>query len=248
MKKTAAQLLENKFLTKSWKSSPIMLSGNTDCYQPVEKKLKITRSLLEIFEKYQNPVSIITKNSLIERDLDILKSLAVHNLVKVLITINSLDEKLRNKLEPRTASIHKKMKTINILAKHGIPVGVMLAPIIPGLNHHEIPNIIERAAGEGASFSSYTTIRLNGAVGELFKDWLDKNYPDKAEKVWNQIGWLHQGKVQGLVWGDRMKGSGDLAKSIKDIYNLAVKKYLPEESPPPFDLTKFRKGGNYTLF
>jgi DNA repair photolyase len=248
VKKTAAELLEKKFLTKGWKPAPIMLSGNTDCYQPIEKKLKLTRELLQIFEKYQNPVSIITKNSLVERDIDIIKSLAEQNLVKVIITINSLDEKLRSKMEPRTASTRKKLNTIKLLAKNDIPVGVMIAPIIPGLNHHEIPEIMKVASNEGASFASYTTIRLNGAIGELFKDWLDKNYPDRAEKVWNQIGWLHQGKVQGLNWGERIKGSGDLALSIQNLFNLSVKKYMSKEKLPAYDLTKFRKGGNYTLF
>lgn len=248
VKKIAAELLEKTFLTKSWKSAPIMLSGNTDCYQPLEKKIKLTRGLLSIFEKYRNPVALITKNSLVERDIDILKKLSEHNLAKVLITINSLDEKLRSKLEPRTASVKKKLRAINTLASNNIPVGVMVAPVIPGLNHHELNNVIKAAAGEGASFSAYTTVRLNGAIGELFKDWLDKNYPLRSEKVWNQIGWLHKGNVNDSEWGQRMKGSGDLAQTIADMYHLAVKRYLPKESPLPFDLTKFRKGGNYTLF
>jgi DNA repair photolyase len=178
VKQQAAQLLEKEFLKKSWQPVAISLSGNTDCYQPLERKLEITRSLLEVFVRYAHPVSIITKNSLVIRDLDLLRQLAQQNLVHVYISITSLDEKLRQKLEPRTATAKTRLQTVQALSKAGIPVGIMTAPIIPGLNNTEIPAIIQEAASCGAVSAGYTVVRLNGAVKDIFHDWLSKNFPE----------------------------------------------------------------------
>jgi len=167
IKNDAPKLLEKQLKSKNWKVAPIMFSGNTDCYQPIEKKLEITRKMLEVLWKYRHPVSMITKNSLILRDLDILKKMNEHNLVHVSITITTLDEELRSLLEPRTATASQRLKTIETLTANDIPVNVMMAPIIPGLNDHEILKMAETVAGLGAVSFAYTIVRLNGDLAEI---------------------------------------------------------------------------------
>jgi DNA repair photolyase len=248
VKKNAADLLEKQFLSKNWEPTPIMLSGNTDCYQPLEKDLKITRNILKVFAKYANPVSMITKNSLILRDLDILKDLAQQNLVHVFISITTLDENLRRVLEPRTASHLKRLEVVHKLSEAGVPVGVMVAPIIPSLNNYEIPNIIQQAAENGALAVGYTMVHLNGSIGEIFKDWLYKNFADRADKVWNQICSLHEGKVNDSEFGRRMTGTGKIAESIRQLYKIAKNKYMKDKTMPPYNLEAFRKGGNLRLW
>jgi len=248
VKKNAPELLEQELLQRSWQPAPIMLSGNTDCYQPQERIYQLTRKMLQVFARYRHPVSLITKNSLITRDIDILKDLASENLVHVMISITTLDEDLRRLLEPRTASAVKRLKTIEALAQANVPVGVMNAPIIPGLNHHEIPRIIKAAADHGALTAGMTVVRLNGSIAILFKDWLSKNFPDRFEKVWNQLRDLHGGTVSDSRFGTRMSGEGNLADVIHQLYRSAKTKYLAGRSVPPYDLTRFRKGGNLRLF
>jgi len=248
VKKNAAHVLEKQLLARNWQVAPIMLSGNTDCYQPLERKYQLTRKMLEVLARYRHPVSIITKNSLITRDIDILKDLAGDHLVQVMISITTLDEDLRRVLEPRTASAIKRLKAIEALAASQIPVGVMTAPIIPGLNHHEIPNLIREAANHGASAAGMTVVRLNGAVAHLFEDWLRKNFPDRFDKVWNQICDLHGGSVSDSRFGTRMRGEGNLAAVIHQLYRTAKNRYLGGRSVPPHNLTLFRKGGNLSLF
>ncbi|MDX1629611.1 MAG: PA0069 family radical SAM protein [Fulvivirga sp.] len=248
VKKNAPQLLEKKLLSPGWKPKPIVLSGNTDCYQPLERKLKITRSLLQIFQKYRHPVGIITKNSTVLRDLDILEDLNRDRLVSVFISITTLDEKLRSVMEPRTASARKKLQVIEKLSNKNIPVGIMNAPIIPGLNHNESPDIIKAAADHGALSAAYTIVRLNGAIGPVFEDWLKKNFPDRASKVWNQICDAHGGQVNDSRWGTRIKGEGNMVAAIDQLFKASKKKYLKGRSMPRLDTTKFRKGGNYQLF
>jgi DNA repair photolyase len=248
VKENAPQLLEKFLAHPDWHATPIMLSGNTDCYQPLERKLEITRKLLMIFAKYRHPVGIISKNSLITRDMDILSDLAKDNLVQVNISITTLDEDLRRAMEPRTASARKRLLTVEALAKAGVPVGIMNAPIIPGLNHHEIPAVIKAAAEHGAMSAGMTMVRLNGAIGKIFEDWLRKNFPDRFEKVWNQICAVHGGNVNDSVFGRRMTGEGNYAEAVQQLFRSAKKKYFDGRSMPSMDLTKFRKGGNLTLF
>ena len=183
-----------------------MLSGNTDCYQTAERLLKITRSILEVLWKYRHPVGIITKNSLILRDLDILKKMNEHNLVHVSISITTLDEQLRMLLEPRTANIKSRLKVVEELSAAGIPVNVMMAPIIPGLNDHEIFQMVKTVADLGARNCHYTMVRLNGDVATIFTDWIQKAMPDRAEKVLNKIkAIIHCPAAKGrpVVIGDR---------------------------------------------
>lgn len=248
VKRDAPRLLEKEFLKSSYKPSTVMLSGNTDCYQPLEKKYQITRRLLEMFLKYRHPVGIITKNALVLRDIDLLKELAKHDLVMVVLSITSENKSLRRLLEPRTACASKKFEAIRKLTEAGIPVGIMNAPIIPGLNHHETPAILKRASEAGAVFASYTVVRLNGQIGKIFKDWLIKTYPDRADKVWNQIQELHGGKVNDSEFGRRIKGDGKLAESIKNLFDVSKRKYFKNMEPPRLSTAHFRKLGNYSLF
>jgi DNA repair photolyase len=248
VKKNAPQLLEKFLMHPSWQAVPISVSGNTDCYQPLERKFEITRNILKVFAKYRHPLGIITKNGLITRDLDLLSDLASENLVHVYISITTLNEDLRRQMEPRTASGIKRLKTVEALAKAGVPVGIMTAPIIPGLNHHEIPTIIKAAADHGAAAAGMTVVRLNGAIGKIFEDWLRKNFPDRFDKVWNQICTMHGGNVNDSQFGRRMSGEGNIAEMIHQLFSISKKKFLSGRSMPPIDLTKFRKGGNLSLF
>jgi DNA repair photolyase len=246
VKRNAAELLEKQFQNKNWKPEVIMVSGNTDCYQPVERKLKITRSLLEVFLKYRNPVGIITKNSLILRDLDILKELAKLNLVHVMVSITSLKEEIRLKMEPRTATAKNRLNVIGTLSANGIPAGVMTAPIVPGINSDEIPAIIEAAAEKGADCAGYTIVRLNGSIGEIFSDWIHKAFPDKAEKVLNHIKECHGGQLNDSRWGTRMRGEGKIAESIRQLFSIAVKKHI-KPTGFSYDYSLFRVPANGQL-
>ncbi len=250
VKPNAPELLRKCFDSKKWKPEVISMSGNTDCYQPLEKEYKLTRQLLEIFAEYRNPVGMITKNQLILRDLDILKELASHNLLNVAISITSLNEDLRLKLEPRTASYKNRLKVVETLASNGIHVGVMVAPIIPGLNNYDIAHVIKAASEAGASWAGYTLVRLSGSVEPLFDDWLKKNYPDSYDKVMNQIKDCHNGQLYDSAFGKRMRGEGKIAETINQLFKTARKKYMGDKPAYEFNLTAFRRPerGQLSLF
>lgn len=238
VKTNAPELLEKKLKSRQWQGSAIMLSGNTDCYQPVEKKYKITRSLLEIFNRYGNPVGLITKNDLLLRDLDILKKLNEHNLVSVAVSINSIYEDIRLNLEPRTASYKKRLDMVKTLSNEGIPVVVLAAPIIPGLNDHGIMDLVKAAAEAGARDINHIIVRLNGDIAELFEDWLMKSYPDRSNKILNQIRTLHKGQLSDSEFKHRMRGSGQYADMIKQQFVVAKNRYLPK--PQSFEYNRER--------
>jgi DNA repair photolyase len=248
VKENAPQLLEKFIMNPNWLPVPISVSGNTDCYQPLERKFKITRKILKVFAQYRHPLGMITKNGLITRDIDLLSDLAKDNLVHVYISITTLNEDLRRAMEPRTASGLKRLKTVEELSKAGVPVGIMTAPIIPGLNHHEIPEIIKAAADHGALGAGMTIVRLNGSIGKIFEDWLRKNFPDRFDKVWNQICSMHGGNVNDSQFGRRMSGEGNFAEAIHQLFHVSKKRFMANRSLPPIDLTKFRKGGTLSLF
>ena len=248
VKRNAPSLLEKFLLHPDWHPVPISVSGNTDCYQPQERKFEITRNLLKVFARYSHPVGMITKNSLILRDLDLLTDLAKDNLVHVYVSITTLNEDLRRVMEPRTASAMKRLQTVEALSKAGVPVGIMNAPIIPGLNDTEIPSVLKAAADHGALTAGMTMVRLNGSVGDIFEDWLRKNFPDRFDKVWNQIKSMHGGSVNDSQFDRRMRGEGNFADSIHQLFSTSKKKYFAGKSMPSIDLTKFRRGGNLSLF
>lgn len=241
VKKNAPALLRQFFNNKNWEPAPISLSGNTDCYQPIERKMKITRALLEICLEYRNPVGIITKNALVLRDLDILKELAKLNLVHVFTSITSTDERLRLLLEPRTSTYRARMKVVETLTREGVPTGIMNAPLIPGLNDMHMHDVLKAAAEAGARWAGYTVVRLNGAIGGIFKDWLYKVFPDRADKVWHQIEACHGGKVNDSRWGNRMSGDGKFAELIKDQFKLYTRMYGLNESKLQLDTSAFRR-------
>jgi len=243
VKRNAAQLLEQKLQSPRWQPVPIMLSGNTDCYQPVERQLQLTRQILEVLVKYRHPVGMITKNQLILRDLDLLTDLAEDHLVSVAISITTLNESLRQKMEPRTATAHNRLKVLKKLSENGIPTTVMAAPIIPGLNDHEIPALLKAAAEQGAQGAGYTMVRLNGAIGELFTDWIRKTFPDKAEKVLAQIAACHDGQLNDSRFGKRMRGEGKIAEAVASMFRIAKAKNLKGCSIPPLNLNAFRRPG-----
>ncbi len=250
VKKTAPQLLETLLKKKSWKAHPIVMSGNTDCYQPAEQKFQLTRKCLEVFLKYKHPTAIITKNALILRDLDLLKALAEDNLISVNVSITSLSEDTRRILEPRTATIKRRLKVVEELSTNGIPVNVMLAPIIPSINSHEILPMAKVVSEAGALSIAHTIVRLNGAIGEIFTDWIRKTMPDRADKVLHQIESCHGGTLNESRFGVRMRGEGQIAKQINDLIKLARLKYFKGKSMPKLNTTLHEqyKDGQMKLF
>jgi len=250
VKKNAAALLEKKLRGKKWKAATIVLSGNTDCYQPAEKRFKITRECLAVFYKYRHPVGIITKNSLVLRDLDILKKLAANQLVGVNISVTSLSEKTRRLLEPRTATIKKRLDTIRILSENGIPVNAMLAPMIPGINSHELLNLAKATAANGAVSFGFTIVRLNGAIGQIFSDWIKKAMPDRADKVLHLIQDCHGGTLNDSRFGIRNRGEGTIALQIHATAKLAKKRFFSDTKFLPLrsDLHESYKNGQMRLF
>ena len=250
VKKDAPKLLEDLLKKKSWKAHTIVMSGNTDCYQPAEQKFGITRQCLEVFLKYKHPTAIITKNALILRDLDILKQLAKDNLISVNVSITSLSEDTRRILEPRTATIKRRLQVVKELSDNGIPVNVMLAPIIPSINSHEILPMAKAVSEAGASSIAHTIVRLNGAIGEIFTDWIKKTLPDRADKVLHQIESCHGGTLNESRFGKRMRGEGQIAKQINDLVKLARLKYFKNKGMPKLntELHEQYKVGQMKLF
>jgi DNA repair photolyase len=236
IKSNAPQLLEQKLKSKKWKASAIMMSGNTDCYQPIERKLQITRKLLQIFWRYRHPVAIVTKNKLLLRDLDILKKLNQYQLVKVAVSINSLDDSIRRKLEPRASTIKSRLELIETLANENIPVKALAAPIIPGLNDYEILPLVKELASRGVFDINHIILRLNGDVEQIFEEWANKIMPDKKQKIMNMVASCHGGQVNDHRFRTRMKGEGKISEIIADQFAMAKNKYLPEKGTQAFNL------------
>lgn len=249
IKRNAAQLLEATLKKKNWAATPVMFAGNTDVYQPAERKFELTRACLEIFWKYRHPVSLITKNSMILRDLDLLKQLASENLVHVAISVTTLQEELRLFLEPRTATVKQRLKTVETLTAHGIPVFVMMAPIIPGLNDHEILPLAKAVREAGALGIGYTMVRLNGDIGIIFEDWIRKTMPDRADRVLNRIRDVHGGNLHDHRPVVRMRGEGKIADLIHAQFKLARERYFKDCKMPAYNLTLHagHKGGQLSL-
>jgi DNA repair photolyase len=250
VKKTAPLLLRQYLSNPKWTGEPMLLSGNTDCYQPGERQFKITRQLLEIFYEFRHPIGIITKNNLIERDLDILQKLAADNLVHVVLSITTLDEDLKRIMEPRTASARNILRTLRALSSAGIPVSVNAAPMIPAINDSGLFDIIQACAENGARSVNYIVVRLNGQIGGIFEDWVTKNFPDRANKVLNRIKSMHGGKVNDSEFGRRMRGEGEWAELIKKQYTVAMKKFFPVIKPFEYNMALYKqyRDKQYTLF
>jgi len=243
VKKNAPELLRKFLMHPKWECKPISLSGNTDCYQPAEKKFGITRKLLEVCLEFNQPVGMITKNAGMLRDKDIISKMAAKNLISILVSITSLNEDLRLAMEPRTTTAKQRLRIIKELSGEGVRMGVMLGPMIPGLNEHEMQRIMEASAANGATFSAYTFIRLNGAIKLIFHDWLYKNFPDRADKVWHLIETGHGGKVNDSRFGVRMRGEGPISDLVRQQFIKYNKIYGLNAERWGLDCTQFRRPG-----
>src|SRR5881398_2095558 len=232
VKENAPELLRRKLISTKWKPKVIALSGVTDCYQPVERKLNLTRRCLEVLANFRNPVAIVTKNHLVTRDLDILGELARHDAAAVFISITTLDTELRRVLEPRTSPPASRLAAIEILSKAGIPAGVLVAPVIPGLTDHEMPSIIAAAVKAGAQFAGYVVLRLPYAVAPLFEQWLARHFPDRKEKVLNRIRAIRGGQLNDSRFESRMTGEGIFAEQIEAMFKVACRKAGIEGTGP----------------
>lgn len=240
VKRDAPELLEKEFMKKSWVPQSVFFSGNTDCYQPAERQFQITRKCLEVFLKFKNPVSIITKNALVLRDIDILKELSAMNLIRVVISVTTLKNELQRKLEPRTSSPSMRLKTIEILSSNGISTAVNIAPIIPGLTDEEIPSILKAASESGAVKAGRVMLRLPHSVKDLFTDWLEKEFPERANKVINRIKELHGDALYNSNFGTRLTGEGLWAETVKMIFETNCNKYgLNKPTAPPLSTDLF---------
>ncbi len=220
VKHGAAELLKKKLSSKSWQPKTIVLSGITDAYQPLEKKLEITRQCFTVLRDFANPAAVITKNALVTRDIDIFRDMAAEQTIMVNLSITTLDAKLARIMEPRTARPDKRLQAVEMLAEAGVPVGVMMGPVIPGLTEHEIPAILKAASDAGAQCAAYTMLRLPYGVKDLFQTWLKTHYPDRAEKVLNRLRDMRGGKLYDSGFGTRMRGTGKYADNISDMFRL----------------------------
>ncbi len=232
VKMDAAELLKAELESPRWKPQVLVMSGVTDPYQPIEKKLRITRGCLEVLTKFRNPVAIITKNRLVTRDVDLLCELASSNAAAVNISVTSLDAELQRVLEPRTSPPSARIETIRQLRSAGIPAGVMVAPIIPGLTDHEVPRILEACSQAGAQFAGYTIVRLPWAVAPLFEHWLEEHFPDRKEKILGRIRNLRgNGRLNNSQWRTRMTGEGIFAEQIASLFEVGCRRAGIGERP-----------------
>lgn len=224
VKERAPELLRRELSSKRWKPQVIAMSGVTDCYQPVERRLQITRRCLEVLAEFKNPVCIITKSHLVTRDIDLLSDLARCEAAAVFISVTSLDSELARKLEPRAASPELRLNAIAMLSGAGVPVGVLVAPVIPAITDHEMPAILKAAVSAGATFAGYVPLRLPYALKGLFDDWLKRHFPDRREKVLNQLRSMRDGKLNDPQFGSRMRGSGPLGEQLEQIFHVSCRR------------------------
>ena len=239
VKKNAPELLEKFFQKRNYVPKTITLSGNTDCYQPAEREFEITRKLLQLCLDYRHPVSILTKNALVLRDLDILKPLSEQNLVSVSFSIPTVNEEIRRKMEPRTSSVKNKLKAIEILTEHKIAVGVMVAPVIPGLTSDESLKILKTVSEAGAQKFGYVLIRLNDTVQPVFVNWINAHFPERAEKVLNLIRSMRGGKLGDKRFHERYKVEGNIAEMIHDTFALGKRKFFANKEVTPLSTENF---------
>lgn len=243
VKEDAPELLRRELNSPRWEPKMVALSGVTDCYQPIERRLQITRRCLEVFAEFRNPVGIVTKNHLVTRDIDILSELAQHQAAVVYLSITTLDAGLAGKLEPRASRPQGRLKAIEELTAAGIPVGVLIAPVIPGLTDHEMPAIMEAAVQAGAKYSGFVMLRLPHAVSELFERWLEQHVPLQKEKVLGRVRAMRDGKLNETKFGSRMVGKGALAEQFEQLFELARRKTGIEGNRVRLSTAAFRRPG-----
>jgi DNA repair photolyase len=241
VKEDAPALLRRTLLAPSWQPEVIALSGNTDCYQPAERRLCLTRRCLEVLAEFRNPVGIVTKSALVVRDVDLLADLAGHDAVHVILSLTTLDRHLARRLEPRAATPERRLEAIAALARAGVPVGVLVAPVIPGLNDAEIPRILDAAAAAGARSASWVLLRLAKPLDALFTSWLERNMPERKTRVLNRIRDCRQGRLSDSRFGHRMRGEGLYAEQIGQLFAVAARRTKLHEPLPPLCTTRFRR-------
>jgi DNA repair photolyase len=243
VKENAPELLRRELLSPKWHPRVLAMSGVTDPYQPIERRLKLTRRCLEVLAEFRNPVAIITKNLLVTRDVDLLGELARYEAAAVCVSITSLDAELARIMEPRTAQPAARLRTIRDLTKAGVPAGVLIAPVIPGLTDHEIPAIVHAAAEAGARFAGCVPVRLPFAVKDLFQQWLERHVPDRKAKVMARIRAMRGGKLNESEFGKRMRGEGPLAEQTMKLFRVACDKAGIPRRGPHLSTAAFRRPG-----
>lgn len=241
VKEDAPRLLGKALASPTWRPQVIALSGVTDPYQPVERQLRLTRRCLEVLAAWRNPIAVITKNALVKRDSDLFAELARLNAAAVFVSVTTLDQRLARLMEPRASTPARRLEAISNLAQVGVPVGVMVAPIIPGLTDHEMPAILHVAAQAGAQFAGHTIVRLPYGVSTLFTQWLETHYPERKNKVLKRIRAIRQGKLNDPRWHLRMRGEGVFAESIHALFAIACRKAGLLSSGPKLSTTAFRR-------
>ena len=250
VKEDAPLLLRKDLSAKSWKPQVVAISGVTDPYQPIEKKLQLTRKCIEVFADFRNPVMIVTKSHLIARDADLLAEMARYSAAAVFLSVTTLDEDLARVMEPRASIPARRLAAVEALASVGVPVGVLVAPVVPGLTDHEITSIIKAAVKAGARFAGYTIMRLPYAVAPLFEDWLTTHFPDRKKKILSHVQDLRGGKLNDPRFISRMRGEGPYGDQIRGMFMLACRKAGIEGRRPVLSAESFRRQseGQYTLF
>ena len=243
VKHDAPRLLRAALASPKYEPVGISISGVTDCYQPIERTLRITRACLEVLAEFRNPVGLITKNHLITRDADVLGDLARDNLAVAILSITTLDADLSRVMEPRASVPRDRLAALEALSKAGVPVGVMVAPVVPGLTDHEMPAILDAAARAGACFAGMVPLRLPWAVAPLFEDWLARHFPDRRDKVLNRVRSMCGGKLYDATFGTRMTGAGLWADQLQAMFDLARRKAGLDGPGPTLSKDKFRKPG-----
>ena len=242
VKEDAPELLAEELSKPSWVPDTIALGGVTDCYQPVERKLEVTRRCLQVLADARNPCGLVTKNALVTRDIDVFQDLAAHGGVRIYVSLTTLDAELARRMEPRASTPENRLEAMRTLAKAGVPVGVMTAPMILGLNDHEMPKLLEAAADAGATSAGYVPLRLPHQLGGLFKAWLAEHYPDRAAKVMNQIAAIRGGGTNDPRFGTRMTGEGIFAVHLAKLFSLTCKRLgLNRARLATMDATAFRR-------
>ncbi len=239
-KEAAPELFQDFLARDAWEPEPIALSGVTDPYQPIERKLRLTRRCLEVAAEANQPVSIITKNALVVRDLDLLAGMARHGLVHANNSVTTLDGELARSMEPRTSTPTARLRAIEALASADIPVRVLLAPVIPGLNDSEIPAILAAASKAGAQAAGFVMLRLPLTVAPVFLEWLERTHPEQRARIEGRIRDVRGGRLNDPEFGRRMTGSGVLAEQIRSLFKLFARKYGLDGDLPPYDRTRFR--------
>ena len=252
VKQNAPELLRQEMSKPKWEPQLVSISGVTDPYQPIERRLRLVRRCLEVFLDFRNPIGIITKNHNVTRDADLLAELAKFQAAVVFISVTTLDASLTAKLEPRTSSPNRRLAAIEALARAGVPVGAMVAPVIPGLTDHELPSILQAVANAGATFAGYTPLRLPGAVAPLFEQWLIHHFPDRKDKILNRIRSIRGGRLNDPGFNTRMRGQGEFADGIANLFALGCRKAGIPGQMPRTSIEHFRvpvgKGGQMGLF